>query len=128
VPARPRSLRSIEAPIEASVLNSLTKVLRSDLAGLPKIRDRSGDLQDAVVRPRREAESVHGFLEEVRASCINLTIRIAEEPSASPEPPHLDLAGRHNPLPDDSRRLTRRLRRQFCILHGRHFNQNCPVF
>lgn len=51
-------------PIERAILDGFGKVLGSDRIGLVKIRNGSGDFQDAIIGPGGQAKAIHRIFQE----------------------------------------------------------------
>src|SRR5690606_4490828 len=56
-------------PIERAILDGFGKVLGSDRIGLVKIRNGSGDFQDAVIGPGGQTKAIHRVFQESLSLC-----------------------------------------------------------
>lgn len=67
-----------KASIQRSILNSLTKVMNADLRRCFQIGYRASNLQNAVMRTRREVQLSHRHSEEFVALLIELAVSLEE--------------------------------------------------
>lgn len=118
-----------DRPIQTPVLHRLAHVGRLDRRGPGEIGDRPRDLENPVIRPRREPEPVNGQGEQrVRAvgglavpgEIPGRHVRVGKEPAAPGESLELDLPRAVHAFADRCARLAARLAGEIAIRHGGH--------
>lgn len=97
-----------QLPVHRAVLDGFQHILRADVLRSSEVRERSCDLEDAVMRAGGEVHLLHGVLEVAVALRIELAV-LADEPGSHggiagdagfPEPPGLDVACLHDTQAD----------------------------
>src|SRR2546430_2350707 len=117
------------APVQTPVLDRLAHVLRLELGRAAQVRDRPRDLENPVVRPRREREpgdrgteqrvgALRHAAERPDVACRHVRVRIDPGPAGESLPLHHTRA--IHPLPHRRARLAPALIRERAVLHRRH--------
>src|SRR6266705_1687617 len=134
--ARDQVLANASGPIRAvqgAVLDGFAQVPRLNARLTVQVRDGPGDLQDAVMRPRRKPEAGDGVFQQlfafgrndaVLSNHLRHHLRVCVSLLLAVEPLELSVARGDHALPYRSGILRRGGCPQFFVLHGGNFNVN----
>lgn len=121
----------VKAPIEASVLNRFTEMLRHNIGTSRQIRNGPRHFQNSVVRPGRQTKPIHRHLQQVCTLAVDLTklfdflrfhVCVGEKAFSSFEPLRLAFPRLYNSLSDHARAFSTPFRGQLDIFDRLHFD------